>query len=113
MSLANQPLGLTFSPSSTSRRIASDRDGRSGCFRRHSSMASNSSEDVITGRAFLLGRNQLLRLGLCGDLAQWRSAMHHDLAILKDPFFWGAMLLVVLPMAMTGAALVWWDSWPD
>jgi len=39
--------------------------------------------------------------------------MHRDFAVLKDPFFWGAMLVVVLPMAMTGAALVWWDSWPD
>jgi hypothetical protein len=58
-------------------------------------------------------RNQLLRMGLCADLAQWRSAMHRDLAILKDPTFWGAMLLVVLPMVMAGAALVWWDTWPD
>ena len=39
--------------------------------------------------------------------------MHRDLAMLKDPIFWGAMLLVVLPMAVTGAALVWSDAWPD
>jgi hypothetical protein len=30
--------------------------------------------------------------------------MHGDFTILKDPIFWGVMLLVVLPMAMTGAA---------
>ena len=38
--------------------------------------------------------------------------MHRDFAVLKDPFFWGAVLVVVLPMAVTGAALVRWDSWP-
>jgi hypothetical protein len=35
--------------------------------------------------------------------------MHNDLDIFKDPLFWGAMLAGVLPIAMIGAALVWWD----
>jgi hypothetical protein len=35
--------------------------------------------------------------------------MHNDLDILKDPLFWGAMLVGVLPIALIGAVLVWWD----
>jgi hypothetical protein len=37
------------------------------------------------------------------------SAMHDDLDILKDPLFWGVLLAGVLPIAMLGAVLVWWD----
>jgi hypothetical protein len=40
---------FAFSPISTSLRIASDREGRSAFFRRHSSIAATSSEDIITG----------------------------------------------------------------
>ena len=35
--------------------------------------------------------------------------MHQDLDILKDPMFWGAMLVGILPVAMAGAVLVWFD----
>jgi hypothetical protein len=32
--------------------------------------------------------------------------MHRDLDIFRDPLFWGAMLVGVLPIAMVGAVLV-------
>jgi len=40
---------FAFRPSSTGRRIASERDGKSAFFRRHSSIAATSSADIITG----------------------------------------------------------------
>jgi hypothetical protein len=53
-------------------------------------------------------RNQHLLLSLSGDL-RVSHRMHQDLDILKDPMFWGAMLVGILPIAMAGAVLVWFD----
>jgi hypothetical protein len=33
--------------------------------------------------------------------------MHHDLDILRDPIFWRALVIGILPVAISGAALVW------
>jgi hypothetical protein len=34
--------------------------------------------------------------------------MHHNLDFLKDPVFWGIILLAgVLPLATVGATLIW------
>jgi hypothetical protein len=35
--------------------------------------------------------------------------MHDDLDIFKDPLFWGVLLAGVLPIAILGGVLVWWD----
>jgi hypothetical protein len=34
------------------------------------------------------------------------AAMHDDLDIFRDPVFWGALFLGVLPMVLGGAVLV-------
>jgi hypothetical protein len=34
--------------------------------------------------------------------------MHRDFETLKDPVFWATML-ALLPVAMSGAMLVWWQ----
>jgi hypothetical protein len=33
--------------------------------------------------------------------------MHHDLEMLKDPVFWRALAIGVLPVVASGATLVW------
>ena len=46
-------------------------------------------------------------LTLCGDKASvCYAAMHDDLDIFRDPVFWGALFLGVLPMVLGGAVLV-------
>jgi len=37
--------------------------------------------------------------------------MHHDLDIFKDPVFWGALFLGILPIVLGGAVLVLSNSW--
>jgi hypothetical protein len=33
--------------------------------------------------------------------------MHGNFDMLKDPIFWGALLMGILPIAVGGAILVW------
>ena len=42
-------------------------------------------------------------------LSWWGIPMHREFDdVLKDPFFWAAMLAIVLPFVFIGAMLVWW-----